>query len=200
MPDRSVHRPRLLPVLLLALAGGALASAGCRTVPKVPGADVEVLYRGTLQEVGPVDVVVAPIGNSSGSREVPLETLREAFVDGLVLRRYSPLAIPYVDRQVVEAAYSPGSLREDAVLQIEVVSWDTSEWESSGAISVAIEAWMLDATQPGRAELWGGRLEERMVLTQEMARFATSSALFRDVCEQLATKILEAMPARPASA
>lgn len=193
--DQALRRlPRTLWMPCIAVV--ALAS-GCRTVPTVPGAGVQVLYSGTLQEVRPVDVVVAPVENASGSSEVPAEALRAAFGRNLVKRRYSPLALPYVDRQVVEASYTPGSLREDAVLQIVVQRWDTSLWESKGAIDVSVEAWMLDAAQPGRAELWGGRLEERLMLQQELSSFGSQTALFDVVAERIATRILEAMPPRP---
>ena len=190
-PSRTSLR---IPALALALLG--LASA-CRTVPTVPGAGVEVLYSGTLLDARPIDIVVAPIENSSGSAEVPITALRSAFAKGLVKRRYSPLSLAYVDRQVVEASYTPGSLREDAVLQVVVQRWDTSLWESRGEIDVTMEAWMLDAASPGRAELWGGRLQERLLLAQELSHFGTQTALFDVVAERLATRMLEALPPRP---
>lgn len=184
------------PFVWLALA---LAFApGCRSVPRVPGSNVEVLYSGTLDQVKPVDVVVAPIQNESGSREVPEPLLRQALVDGLVKRRYSPLALEYVDRQIVEAAYTPGTLREDAVLQVKVLSWDTSRWDSDGTLDVTLEAWMYDATQSGNAELWGGRLHEQMHLDPQLGSFAASTNLHEEVCRRIAARLLEAMPAREA--
>lgn len=209
MRSTAAHRPRrrralldsalLDPAWLASTLAALFLAAGCRTIPTVPGAGVEVLYQGTLAEARPVDIVVAPIENTSKSSEVPVKALRDAFVRGLVKRRYSPLSLEYVDRQVMEAAYTPGSLREDAVLQVEVLRWDTSLWESQGSIGVTLEAWMLDASQPGRAELWGGRLEERLHLDQELSSFGTQTALFEEVSEQIASKLLEAMPARPAA-
>lgn len=191
------ERARPAGLAALALLVGALAPA-CHVTPDPPQRYVEVLYRGTLEEVQPNDVVVPPLLNTAGEPQVPEGVLREAFVRNLAKRRYAPLALEYVDRQVIEAAYAPGSLGEQAVLQVEVRRWDMSRFTSHAVIEVEIEAWMLDAGQPGRAELWGGRTVRSLDLSVDTARFASTRLLFESVCDELAADLLEAMPARAA--
>lgn len=191
---RQVRR-RLAAMGALAWLVGGLAPA-CHVTPDPPQRYVEVLYRGTLEEAQPNDVVVPPVQNTSGEPQVPEGVLRAAFVRTLAKRRYAPLALEYVDRQVIEASYPPGSLGEQAVLQVEVRKWDTSRFSSHAVIDVEIEAWMLDADQPGRAELWGARIARSIDLSTDTARYASARLLFESVCDDLAADLLEAMPAR----
>jgi hypothetical protein len=189
-PSTSSTRPwsRLLPLLL-----GLFLAAGCQQLPKVPGKNVEELYRGSLESVQPADVVVAPVLNESTSTRTPQLAMRAAFQDALIKRRYSPLAIEYVDRRVVEAAYTPGALQEDAVLQVTIRDWDMSRWDSHGEVGATVEAWMLDAA--GK-ELWGGRLSRKLDLSLEQQQYPTSVEAFERGCGIIADELLQVMPAR----
>lgn len=195
LASRANRRPwtRLAPAAFLGVLG-ALFCAACEALPEPPGLHVEQLYTGRLEQVQPMEVVVAPILDESGHKLVPDRDLREAFQVALLKRRYSPLALEYVDRRVVEAAYRPGSLQEDAVLEITVRSWNLDRWESANEVTVEVEAWMLlseDASQ-----LWGGRLSRTIDLTVERERHETDVQALRKGCEVIAQELMEVMPAR----
>ncbi|MAF64187.1 MAG: hypothetical protein CMJ84_00825 [Planctomycetes bacterium] len=182
-------RRALAPLSLLALL------VACQTVPDYPGEDIEVLHHGAIESVRPADIVLAPVTVSSETPTVvPAASLRRGFMKALVRRRYSPLALEYVDREVVEASYRFGALDEDGVLRIEVQSWDTSLWVSHGVLSVVMDAWLTDARDG--EELWGGRITRRVRTRFEGASYPTEQALIDVVCERLAEDLLEVMPAR----
>lgn len=178
----------LLAPLALALA------VGCQSLPEPPGRNVQELFHGTLEEARPMDVVVAPVVDLSVSGKVPELELRRAFQQQLVRRRYSALALPYTDRNVVNASYSKGALQEDAVLEITVREWDLSRWESHAELGVKVEAWMHDSRDD--AELWGGMLEKTFYLEKEVKNRPTQKGLMGDVAEEIASSLLEVMPAR----
>lgn len=152
-------------------------------------------------------MVVAPVEDRSGSGDVPLDLLREAFQRALVKRRYSPLAGEYVDQALqrgeagegarpTEASYRPGSLGEDAVLRVIVQSWDGSLFSTHATITAELDAYMLDSA--GGPELWAGRVRKRINLTAHLTRAPTDRALMEIGCDQLAEELLAAMPARTA--
>ena len=141
-----------------------------------------------------MDVVIAPVVDLSISGKVPELELRQAFQRQLIKRRYSALALPYTDRNVVNASYTTGALEEDAVLQITVREWDLSRWSSHSEVSVKVEAWMHDSRDDG--ELWGGMLERTFYLEQEVRNRPTQKGLMGTVAEDIATSLLEVMPAR----
>ena len=184
---------RLAPVLFLG-ALGAFLTAACEALPEPPGLHVEQLYSGRLEQVQPMDVVIAPVIDESGHKRVPIGELRQAFQVALLKRRYTPLALEYVDRRVVEAAYRPGSLQEDAVLEITVRDWDLSRWDSAREITVEVEAWMLLAEDG--SQLWGGRLSRTLDLALERDRHETDVQALRLGCELIAGELMEVMPAR----
>ncbi|MCB9915812.1 MAG: hypothetical protein H6828_11810 [Planctomycetes bacterium] len=187
------HVSRLARLRLSLLGLGALLLASCQELPKVPGKYVSTLYVGGLESTQPADVVVAPVADESLTQRAPKAALREAFQSGLVKRRYSPLALDYVDRRVVEAAYAPGSLQEDAVLQVTVRQWDMSRWDSHGEVAVEVEAWMLGADG---VELWGGKLTRKLDLSTERQHFPTTREAFERGSVLIAEELLEVMPAR----
>ncbi len=193
------HRTTLRRPGLFAGLAAALVLSACSTLPDLPGENVEVLQHGELESHDIRDVVVAPIVNESTAQQIPTEDLRRGFSMALVKRRYSPLALDYVDDRVREASAGAmaGMLGEDATLQVVIKEWDTSQWDSLGVLVVEVEAWMLDAGVAGR-ELWGGRLERRFSLRNEMEFAATESILLRQVCERIADEMLEVMPAHAA--
>lgn len=182
----------------LAAGCAALALVACSSVPRRPGSSVETISPATVAAKSPVDVVVAPIANPSGNGSVPDQYLREAFHDGLVKRRYSPLALEYVDRKVVDASYRPGTLQEEAVLQLTIERWDSSLWDSHRALSVRVAARLVDATSPGGADLWAGRLERRFDVDKAGESTLGSDGLMRKACQLIAAELLAALPAREA--
>ena len=188
--------PRLPFPRSAALLAVALALSACNDLPKRPGSTVETVSSARLEKKNPVDVVVAPVENATGRKGVPVAALREAFQDGLVKRRYSPLALEYVDRKVVNAAYRPGLLQEEAVLQVVIEGWDDSLWESRGAITVKARARMLDAEDPAAGQLWVGSVDHRFDFGSKQDQLISADARLRFACDQIAAEILAALPAR----
>jgi hypothetical protein len=182
----------LVPALL-----AGLALSACHNLADHPGAHVEVVHQGELESRDIRDVVIAPVINESTTQEVPVDALRTGVSKALVKRRYSPLALSYVDDRAREASAGASLLGEDATLQLVIKEWDRSLWDSQGVLVVEVEAWMLDADYAGR-ELWGSRLERRYSLRQEMDVAATEAILMRKVCDQIADDLLEIMPAHTA--
>ncbi len=173
-----------------------IALAACSSIPKRPGSSVETLSPSNVAARSPVDVVIAPIANPSGKASVPSEMLRESFHDGLVKRRYSPLALTYVDRKVVDASYKPGTLQEEAVLQVTVERWDDSLWDSHRAVTLRIAARLIDAANPSGGDLWAGRLERRFDVDKGGESTLGADGLMRKACESIAAELLAALPAR----
>ncbi len=195
MYDRARSASRsLLGVLLVSLAA-------CATLPDQPGRQVEVQSVSGLEARNPADIAVAPLVIPDGVlASPPQKAVRTAFCRALVKRRYTPLAIDFVDARVVEAAYSPGSAREDAVLEIIVHSWDRSLWEVRTAILVDLEARLIDAEHPTAEPLWSGRMTQRFDFASERNRIVTEGALLQEACNQIAEEFLAALPVRDTSA
>lgn len=185
-----------LPIALVASIAGTLAS--CNELPQRRGETVETTSTARLEEKRPVDIVVAPVENGTGRKDLPLAAMREAFEKGLVRRRYSPLATDYVDRRVVDASYTPGSLQEEAVLQVTIETWDTSLLETRGALIVKARARMLDARDPTNGQLWSGAIDHRFDLNADRESFSTRTAMLQHACERIADEVLAALPARSA--
>jgi hypothetical protein len=179
-----------VPVLLLVAALSA-----CHDIPKPSGAGVRVSGGETLSESAPIDVAVAPVVNDSGQR-VPTAELRAAFHRGLVGRRYSPLALEYVDRGVRDASYVPGSSQEQAALSITVASWDSSLWSTHGAITARIDVELVDARSG--ASLWKGSANRRFDFGELREHLATEGARVEFACETIASEILSRLPTRVA--
>jgi hypothetical protein len=178
------------------LAACALLLESCHQVPTQRGASVQTSSGIALEQKSPIDVVVAPVVNAAGTSKVPSAMLREAFQQGLVKRRYSPLALAYVDRKVTNSAYRPGTLQEQAVLRIAVERWDTSLWDVNNSVMVKAEARMLDAQNPGGADLWSGRVDRRFDFGAQRERFTSQESMLRYVCDEIAAEVLAALPAR----
>jgi hypothetical protein len=183
-----------LRILVPALSLVSLATA-CNHLPSPPGDSVTTNKGSTLEQKSPIEVAVAPITDSSGNPALPRADLRSAFQTALVQRRYSPIALELVDSKVVNAAYRPGALEEQAVLLLDVQRWDTHLWDARNVIEVTIRARMVDPENPA-GELWSGVLEERFDFGEIHDQFTTESALQRYACGQIANELMEAMPAR----
>jgi hypothetical protein len=177
----------------------AWASNACYTVPKRPGASVETVSTGKLERKNPIDVVVAPIENASSNENAPVDEMRQALQAGLVKRRYSPLAPEYVDKQIVDAAYKPGALHEDAVFRLKIERWDDSLWELHTALIVKAQAHMIDPDDVAGGDLWTGKIDHRYEFGQWKDKFTTDDALRRYACDQIASEILAALPPRNAA-
>ncbi len=140
-------------------------------------------------------MAIAPITDSSGNAALPRTELRSAFQSALVRRRYTPIALDLVDSKVVNAAYRPGALEEQAVLLLDVQRWDTHLWDTRSVIEVTIHARMVSPENPS-GELWSGVFEKRCDFGDIQDQYTTESALRRHACEAIANELLEAMPAR----
>lgn len=186
-----------IPALVSALA---LALGACASVPKQPGYEVEPLLDDPrLGEKNPSDIVVLPVENQTEDPAVPVEDLRRYFYEGLVGRHYSPLALDYVDRQVVEASYSPGALDEEAVLQVQITDWDESRWKTRHVLRIGADVWLLDA-DPAAAEpeLWGGHLEKSLGVDASRPSQSSTARLKDLAVRRFVEEVLQALPRRDA--
>jgi hypothetical protein len=179
-----------------ALALAATLLTGCHDIPKSPGSAVHASDAQRLRSESPIEVAVAPIVNAAGTN-VPTDDLRLSFQKGLVDCRYSPLALEYVDRKVVDAAYTPGAAQENATLRITVEKWDTSLWSTHGAITARITVNMIDANGSGDV-LWSATADQRFDFKQVREQIATEGGRVRFACDSIAAEILARLPARQA--
>lgn len=189
--SRTVWSRSFRTAFVLALGCAALACA--QTGPR-RGRDVEASASARLETQTTVDVAVLPIENASGKKSVPNKELRGAFERALVQRRYSPLATEFVDAQIVDASFRPGSVKEDAQLVVSVDSWDDSLWTTHTAVTLKIRARLIDSH--GGADLWKGTLEKRFELGQDRESYSTEAPLRAKLCQQIANEVLAALPAR----
>ncbi|MFO1009584.1 MAG: hypothetical protein U1F29_05920 [Planctomycetota bacterium] len=178
------------------VACAALVAAACNQLPTRKGNTVESPANSKIETASPVDVAVLPIVNATGSKKVPSKELREALEAGLVQRRYTPLATEFVDAQVTDAAFRPGSLREDATLQVTIGNWDDSLWATHTAVTLELTARIVDSRTG--AELWSGKLDRRFDLGKDRDRFSTDAPLKKLLCESVVGELLSALPARTA--
>lgn len=163
----------------------------------MPGEDVQTLVEGRLRDRNPTDVAVLPVENQTAATNVPLVALREAFYTGLVKRRYSPLALDYVDRGVVEAAYSPGMFEEQAALVCYLTDWDDSAWATRSRLTISAEVYLLDsAPSAGGRELWGGSLIKTISVDADRARYESDSDLLDLAARRFVEEVLGALPPR----
>jgi hypothetical protein len=188
--ETTVIRPNLV------LAAAFLTLAACNAVPRQPGLAVRSTEATTVLERAPMEIAVAPVINASGSA-LPGDELRGSFQKELVERRYSPLALEFVDRRVVDASYTPGAAEESATLRITVERWDTSLWSSHGAITARVTANLVDA-KGGGASLWSATADQRFDFLQMREHLATEGARIRYACDAIAAEVLAKLPARTA--
>jgi hypothetical protein len=180
------------------LACGVLALAsGCGTTPVPKGLDNEHVVVGSLKAVNPLDIVVLPIQNNTGIANLPLDRMRRDFHAGLVRLRYSPLALDYVDARTVEAAYTPGDLHEQGILQVFLSGWDDRNWRTRSRLSIDAEVYLLDPRQPDiRRPLWGGKVPRTVDMTQERAAYTTDEALLGRAIDRFVEDVLASLPPR----
>jgi len=182
--------------LFLALAAVSAVTA-CQSTNKPPrGADNDSLVAGRLTEVNPLEVVVLPIANATSGKTVPLDVMRTEFVEGLVNRRYTPLAVDYVDDRAVEASYRPGQMNEQAVLRVVVTGWDDALLSTHGRVTVQADIHLLDADPASAGEaLWGGTLSRDIQVGMER-KTSTRKAVAEIAAREFAQEALAALPPR----
>jgi len=185
---RSIVRSSSCVALLLAVGA-------CYQLPKAKGYDVQV-HSGALADKNPRDVAIAPVLFVHEDTRAPEEALRRAFQKGLVLRRYSALALEQVDENLVEASYTPGRVNEDAVLEILVYSWNEREWDSRALLIVDLEARLIDPAGTSLDPLWAGRLEKRFQFTRQAETTPSGRTRMQRACDAIATEILSVLPPR----
>lgn len=183
--------PRLttlaLPFVLLA----------CKSEPAAPVVRTEFLDEGTLAQVQPADVAVAPVRNQSGSTTVPVGALRRTLYEGLVTRLYSPVDLGYVDARLAEASADPEALGADAVMYVVVTGWDTSLLESAAAIMASASVTIVEPGSAAAASpLWGVEVSRRIDLRGEARIYPERSELERRAAELFAAEVLALLPER----
>ncbi|MFT4538847.1 MAG: hypothetical protein ACI841_003389 [Planctomycetota bacterium] len=195
LANSAIARARTLASFL---ALSACVAVGCQQIPHRYGRNVVVLPSGGLPDASPSDIVVAPviIADASNMGDVPEEALRAAFQRFLPLRRYTPLALDYVDERAVEASYTHGACDEEAVIEIVIHRWDDTFWDSRGTIDAVVEARFVDATGTYSQPLWAGRLEQVMNAGGSRESHSSSDRLISAVCDEVARELLEDLPAR----
>lgn len=181
---------------IFAIAFAALAFTACNTVPRAPGSATRSTSSEPVLARSPIEVAVAPVVNASGA-QLPADELRVAFQKELVERRYSPLALEFVDRKVVDASYTPGASDESATLTILIDKWDSSLWTTHSAITARITASLVDARGPGGV-LWTATADQRFDFTAVREHLSTEGARIRFACDGIAAEVLARLPARTA--
>lgn len=179
---------------IFAFVLSALVLAACNDIPKTRGSAVRTTDKERVQTQSPIEVAVAPVVNASGA-SLPSSELRSSFQTELVDRRYSPLALDFVDRKVVDAAYTPGAAQENATLLITVEKWDTSLWSTHGAITTRMTASLLDAKGAGEV-LWSATTDQRYDFLQQNEHLSTEGARVKNACDAIAADLLARLPAR----
>jgi hypothetical protein len=154
------------------------------------------MNHGGLLAVSPADIVIAPVQDLSLGAVAPREELRQAFQQGLVSRRYSPLALDYVDAKLVDAAFVAGSLREEAVLEIQVLAWDMSLWDLHSAVSVEVRARLVNSAAAEGEPLWGANFTKRLNLSSERHTSPTQALVMGRAAQMVAAELLAVLPAR----
>jgi hypothetical protein len=191
MPSLAPHRA--LSAFVLA---GLLAA--CSATPPPRGATQENLAARRLSAVQPVEVVVMPIESRVEGANVPVQDLRDEFQRGLVQRRYSPLALEFVDQhRTAEATYNPGTLGEQAVLRVVITGWDASRWRSFATLVIDADVHLLDAASPETSNaLWGGHASRKIDLSRQRDTFLSERAMLDRAVAMFVDEVLGTLPPR----
>lgn len=174
-----------------------LACSSIRTLP--PGADNPDLHVGSLRQKNPLEVAVLPVQNNTGKADLPLDLLREDLYQVLLKRYYTPLALTFVDQQagVAEASYVPGTLQEDAVMQMFLTRWDDTNWQSRAELVIDGDIYLLDASDPDPTRaLWGGKFSRRVSVANERASASNAADLMDRAVDLFVEQILASLPVR----
>jgi hypothetical protein len=193
-------RPVFRPSAVVAVLGLCAASllAACQTQPRIAGAKVQVQPEGRLAATNPSDIAIAPVENLAPNVAVPELELRRAASSFLPRKRCSPLKLEHVDGALVgvePATYRPGTLREDAVLELTVHAWDSSLWDLRRTLTVDIEARLVESAGQGGPALWTGRLSQRFDFSS-LPEVGSAAALVQPACDLILEELLAPLPAR----
>ncbi len=192
----STSRRRLARILPLALL--IAVPVACRDLPENRGQDVETLIEGKrLAEVNPSDIAVLPVANFTDRTDLPLDQLRRAFYEGLVRRRYSPLALDYVDARAIEAGYTPGQFDEEAAMSIAIRGWDDSQWDRRSLLQLDVEVYILSGDRGAMGgPLWGGSRAMTLNLSRDRGRAVGEADLMDLALRHFTEDVLGALPRR----
>ncbi len=181
----------LASVLLASLTGFACnATRKGEDPPAVRGA----LAR--LGELQPTDVAVAPVRDQTDSQRVPLEVFRNAFVETLIERRYSPLAPDYVDANWVEASFK-GTPPPDGLLVIAITAWDPTHLFSTGKVAATADIVLFEGGDTTGKVLWQLTLQHEVDLGDGRGNPpAAGQDLIPKAVRQFAQKALHELPMR----
>ncbi|MBL8858585.1 MAG: hypothetical protein JNL28_08785 [Planctomycetes bacterium] len=169
------------------------ALGACHTTPTPVGIGIRGTNATKIMERSPIDIAVLPVV-TNGDKRIPSNVLRAAIQQGLVERRYSPLALEYVDRNVTEASYTPGASQEHAVCTIQVESWDASLWDTHNVLTIAMNVKIDDAASG--ANLWTGSVNQRFEFGQAIESLPTQTQRVQRACDILAAEMLQKLPLR----
>ncbi len=189
-----MHRPTspLLRAAAPLLLAGALLGTACQQLPEHRGESVDIVQQNA--SIQPVDVIVAPVRNETERTDIDVDALRQRFQTGLVVLRYSPLALDYVDRNYVEASTSPSALGVEGVFEVVIKRWDESKLSRQGLFGVTADVRMLDAAD-GQTVIWAAVVDQEYDLYSEVP--TRSLPLLRKQAHvKLAEEILAALPPR----
>jgi len=180
-------------ILGLALACGLVSCAGSGPKP-----DEEPVVRGATQrlaELQPTDVAVAPIRDQTDGQRVPLDIFRDAFIETLVARHYSPLAPAYVDANWVEASFR-GTPPPDALLMVAITSWDPAHMYSTGKVDVSADVGLFQGGDTTGEVLWQVSIARSVDLGQNGRPPAPGQDLIPKAVRLFAQEALKALPVR----
>lgn len=178
-------------VLLLALTGIA-----CNTTSKKDAAPGVRGALTRLSELQPTDVAVAPIRDQTDPQRVPLAVFRDAFVQALIERRYSPLAPDYVDQNWVEASFK-GTPPPDALLVVAITAWDPTHLFSTGRVAATAEIVLYEGGDTTGPVLWQLTLQHEVDLGDGRGNPpGAGEDLIPEAVRQFARKALQELPMR----
>lgn len=198
-------------VLVLAAVISALTLTACQTTPRIKGRDTQVLAQGRLAALNPTDIAVAPVILASADISAPVDHIRRGAQYSLATRLYSPLSADIVDQSIgggvdagpltftpgtVNASYVPGDLAEDAVLEIFVERWDSTNWDIRRSVDVAIEVRMIDPRDPTGPELWAARIDRKFDFTSSIETRIGGSKATQVACNKIFRELMAKLPVR----
>jgi len=180
------------------------AAPGCRLYSSYPNR-LDLKAAADLSRENPAEVAVLPVVDKTGNPNVQrfLPELRRAFYRALMDRRYTPLALSYVDSVLRTLSTGPvpllkdlrGKFGEDALLLVTVNSWNEKLLRVDRRIRAALEVHLV-SSRTGR-EVWGGTVNlEIRVPGHGMPSPDEIPLLRREAMAILASKVLAKLPRR----
>jgi hypothetical protein len=127
-----------------------------------------------FHEVNPAVVAVVPVEDATahGSARHLVDTIRQELMQGLVYRHYSPLSVKVIDPVVREKTSGianaslvrpetlglvAGHCAEDALLAVQISSWDESSLMTDARVKFSATVTMLASKT--RKVLWSGSVD-----------------------------------------